>query len=107
MRTNDREASPPAIVVTGRPDQESNDRVESDDSEDFIAEKIAGHSQDNKRRMYTVQWEGCDADDTSEKPAKRFGTELPLELSKGCFTHHPEARSGHPQYKAAKQHCNE
>lgn len=107
VRTDDGEASPPAIVVTGRPDEESDDGVESDDSEEFIAEKIVGHSQDNKRRMYTVQWEGCDANDTSEEPAKRFGTELPLELLEEYFTHYPEARSGHPRYKTAKQHCNE
>ena len=56
--------------------------------------------------MYTVQWERCGADDTSKEPAKRFGTELPLELLEEYFKHYPEAKSGHPRDKAVKQHCN-
>ena len=49
-------------------------------SEECNAEEIVSPVDGNKSRKYIVRWQGYDADDTSEEPAPRFGTELPFEL---------------------------
>ena len=54
------------------------EREESDSSEECIAEEIVLYVGGNNSRKYVVWWQGYDADDTSEEPARRFGAELPF-----------------------------
>ena len=92
----------PTIVVTGGTDEDSDDGgdIDNSDSEEYTPEMIVGHTGTNRSRKYTVQWEGCAATDTSPEPAKRFGTELPLELLEQYLRNNPLARRGHPGHGA-------
>ena len=93
-----------SIVVTGGGCTSDDDGEESDSSEECIAEEIVSHVGGNKSRKYIVRWQGYDAADTSEEPARRFGTELPFELLEKYVSAHPSAISGHPGHKGAFKH---
>ena len=90
----------PVIVVAGGAEEESDagdesDGGASDASDEFIAEEIVDHIGMNKARKYIVRWQGC-GNDTSEEPAQRFGTALPLELLETYLMTNPAAERGNP-----------
>ena len=86
----------PTIVVSRGADRDTDDGGESDESEEYIAEMIIGHTGNNRTRKYTVRWEDCLATDTSDEPARRFGPDLPLELLEKYLVSNPHAKDGHP-----------
>lgn len=90
----------PTVLVSGGAGEDSDDGGESDDSEEYIAEIIVGHTGKNRTRKYTVRWEDCLATDTSDEPARRFGTDLPLELLEKYLVSNPHAKTGHPGHAA-------
>ena len=85
----------PTIVASCENVEDSDDGELSDGSEEYIAEMIVGHTGKKRTRKYRVQWLGCDEDDTSDEPAQRFGTELPLEILEKYLVSHPSAQIGH------------
>ena len=94
------EMTTPAVVVASGADEDCDDGGESDDSEEYIAEMIVGHTGNNRSRKYTVRWEDCLVTDTSDEPARRFGTDLPLELLEKYLVSNPQAKVGHPGHAA-------
>ena len=78
-----------------------DDGEESDGSEECIAEEIVPHVGSNKSRKYGIRWQRYDADDTSEEPARGFGTELPFESLEKYLIAHPSAITGRPGHKGA------
>ena len=94
-----------SVVVASGECGNSDDDV-SESSEDYIAEEIVGHVGGNKSRKYIVRWQGYAADDTSEEPARKFGTLLPIELLVNYLSKHPSAKQGHPGNKSTLKSLN-
>merc|ERR1711966_216100 len=94
-----------SVVVASGECGNSDDDV-SESSEDYIAEEIVGHVGGNKSRKYIVRWQGYAADDTSEEPARKFGTLLPIELLVKYLSKHPSAKQGHPGHTSTLKSLN-
>ena len=98
--------SQPGLVVVASGQCGNNDDDASKSSEDYIAEEIVGHVGGNKSRKYIVRWQGYAADDTSEEPAHKFGTLLPIEVLIKYLSKHPTAKQGHPGHKSTLKSLN-
>ena len=94
-----------SVVVASGECGNSADNV-SESSKNYIAEEIVGHVGGNKSRKYVVRWQGYDADDTTEEPARKFGTLLPMELMVKYLSKHPSAKQGHPGHKSTLKSLN-
>ena len=92
------------VVASGEYGDSDDDASES--SEDYIAEEIVGHIGGNKSRKYIVRWQGYAADDTSEEPAHKFGTLLPIEVLIKYLSKHPTAKQGQPRHKSILKRLN-
>ena len=92
------------VVASGEYGDSDDDASES--SEDYIAEEIVGHIGGNKSRKYIVRWQGYAADDTSEEPAHKFGTLLPIEVLIKYLSKHPTAKQGHLGHKSILKRLN-
>ena len=93
-------------VEVARGEYGDSDDDASESSEDYIAKEIVGHVGGNKSRKYIVRWQGYAADDTTEEPARKFGTLLPIELVVKYLSEHPHAKQGHPGHKSTLKSLN-
>ena len=94
-----------SVVVASGEYGNSDDDV-SESSEHYIAEEIVDHIDGNKSRKYVIRWQGYDTDGTTEEPARKFGTLLPMELLVKYLSKHPSAKQGHPGYKSTLKSIN-